>query len=120
MPDVSTGTSGASQTVVNRTKKRITLSCIPPEKTVVATVCGSLGGNAKAIAAANPAEPKLYPNGKPAHWCGYGGPRKGVCDAQSWFERYSARQHSIVFVNAAEAARSGQVWAYFRPSDKND
>ena len=120
MPDISTGTSGTNQTVINRTKKRIKLSAIPPRMTVVATICGSLGGNVDKIAAASPDEQKFYPNGKPAHWCGYGGPRKGVCDAKSWFQGYSARRHSIVFVNGAEAPQSGQVWAYVRPSDKND
>jgi len=120
MPDVSTGTSGSHQTVINRTKKRITLSAIPPGMTVVATVCGSLSGNADKTAAANAAEQKLYPNGKPLHRCGYGGPRKGVCDAKSWFQGYSARRHSIVFVNGAEAPLSGQVWAYVRPSEKKD
>ena len=120
MPDVSTGTSGTHQTVINRTKKRITLSGIPAGTTVVATVCGSSGGSADKTTAVDAAEQKLYPKGKPAHWCGYGGPRKGACDAKSWFQGYSARRHSIVFVNGAGAPQSGQVWAHIRPSNKSD
>jgi hypothetical protein len=118
-PDI--GIKGTTQTVIDLTKGRIDLSALPPGKTVVATLCGSLGeqGEKNAVAE-DAAEKKMYPNGKPGHWCGYGGPRKGVCNPTSWFQGYRPSRHSIVFVNAGEAPQSGYVWAYVRPSDKSD
>jgi len=102
---------------------KLDLRNLPKDKTVIATLCGTLGESPDQNRAAGTAEEKMfYPKGKPGNWCGYGGPRKGVCSKyrQSWFQDFNPKEPSIVFFNGAQTNQRGFIWAYVRPSSAND